>query len=93
MRTGRLARRLPEWPVCLVLGGMAIGLLVVASDHFRRGTVIFALSTVLGAGLRAVLPEQAAGLLAVRSRLLDVLTLGTISVALTVLALVVPPPP
>jgi hypothetical protein len=83
----------PEWPLGVVLVGMVVGLVVVAADRFRAGTVIFALSVLTGALLRAMLPERTAGLLVVRSRTLDVTTLGVLGMALTVLAVVVPPPP
>jgi hypothetical protein len=84
-------RRLREWPLAVVLTGMALGLGVVAADHFRPGTILFALSVLAGAVLRAMLPERTAGLLVVRSRALDVATLGLLGAALTVLAVAVPP--
>ena len=31
-----------QWPLMLVLGGLLVSLAVVASDHFRRGAVLFA---------------------------------------------------
>ena len=77
----------------LVLAGMGAGLLVVAAGRFRAGTVLFALSVSAAALLRALLPERSAGLLAVRTRLLDVLTLALLAAALSVLAVAVPPPP
>jgi hypothetical protein len=84
--------RLPEWPLALVLLGVATGLAVVAADSFRAGTVVIGCSVVLAMVLRAVLSERRAGLLAVRSKVVDVLTLGVLGCALTVLALVVPTP-
>ena len=85
-------RRWAEWPLAAVLLGVGLGLLVVANNRFRLGTVIVAASVVLAMVLRAVLSQQRAGLLVVRSRLVDVLTLGVFGVGLTVLALIVPPP-
>jgi hypothetical protein len=75
-----------------VLLGVGLGLLVVAADHFRRGTVILGASVLLACLLRAVLPERQAGMLVVRSRWFDVLMLGVLGAALTLLALAVPPP-
>lgn len=86
-------RRLRDWPIAVVLAGMAAGLLVVAAGSFRGGTGLFAVSVLVATVLRAVLPERVAGLLVVRSRLLDVLVLGALATGLSVLALVVPPPP
>ena len=81
-----------EWPLVLVLTVAATGLWIVADDHFRRGTVVFALGVCLAALLRAVLPNGSAGLLQVRSRLVDVLTLAALGGATLVAALIVPPP-
>jgi len=68
------------------------GLGVVLSNHFRRGTVLFAGGLFLAAGLRAVLPAPEAGLLVVRGRMLDVLTLGLLATGVLLTALLVPPP-
>lgn len=90
-----LARRLrwwDEWPLLLVLATAAAGLAVVASDHFKRGTVLFAVALLLGTVLRAVLPTHRAGLLKVRGRTVDVLTLAVLAVGTLTLAVVVPPP-
>ena len=82
---------LAEWPLFAVLGVCCAGLLLVP-DHFRRGTVLFAGGLVLAAGLRLLLPPAAAGLLAVRSRTLDVITLGALGFGVLLAALVVPRP-
>jgi Protein of unknown function (DUF3017) len=81
-----------EWPIAVVLAAIAVSLSVVALNHFRRGTVLLALSVLLAAGLRLALPAREAGLLAVRSRLLDVMTLAGLGVGLLIFALAVPPP-
>ena len=99
MSTGRRRARAPrgpgllaEWPLVAVLTVCLAGIVVVLSHHFRRGTVLFAGGLVLAAGLRALLPPAAAGLLAVRSRTLDVITLGALGLGVLLAALVVPPP-
>jgi Protein of unknown function (DUF3017) len=90
---GRRSLPLPrEWPITLILLGVAVSLLVVALNHFRRGTVLLALFVLLAAALRLVLPAREAGLLAVRSRLIDVFTLGGLGAGLLFFALIVPPP-
>lgn len=81
-----------QWPLLLVLAVVGTSLAIVADNHFRRGTVLFALGVCLGAVLRGVLPESRAGLLRVRSKILDVLTLGALGLITLVLALVVPRP-
>ena len=85
-------RRLAQWPVALVLGGVLAGLVTIAGGYFKSGSAVVGAAVLFGAALRLVLTERAAGLLAVRTRAIDVLTLGALGVALTVLAVVVPPP-
>ena len=68
------------------------GLGIVASDHFKRGTLVFGVALLLGAGFRALLSDEQAGLLKVRGRTVDLLTLGFFAVATITLSLVVPPP-
>jgi DUF3017 family protein len=83
---------LGEWPLVAVTSVCLTGLAVVLSNHFRRGTVLFAGGLFLAATLRAVLPQPAAGLLVVRSRVVDVLTLGVLAVSVVLTAVLVPPP-
>ena len=83
-----------EWPFLVVCVGVLAGLFVVVSlDRFRRGSLLIAASVVLGAWLRALLPSERAGLLRVRGRPFDVATMLVLGIGLTVVALVVPPPP
>lgn len=69
---------LGQWPLALVLTGVAIGLGVVAlTGHWRVGCTMLGASVTLGGVLR-LLPPSRVGLLAVRSRLIDtVLLLGS----------------
>jgi len=92
VQPARVERRWREWPIGLVLACVLISLIVVAANHFRRGSVLLAASVLLATGLRLVLPARQAGLLAVRSRWVDVIALGGLGGGLMVLALVVPPP-
>ncbi len=84
----------PGWlnqvPYLLVLATMGAGIVVVAAAHFKRGPAIIAGSLLLGAVLRALLPAERVGLLAVRRRWVDVATLVTLAVLLIVLAWVAP---
>jgi Protein of unknown function (DUF3017) len=81
-----------EWPLILVLAVVAASLWIVADDHFKRGTVLFALAICLAALLRAVLPNGTIGMLRVRSRFVDVLTMAALGGSTLVAALIVPPP-
>jgi hypothetical protein len=81
-----------QWPLVTVLVGLVVALVVVADDHFRRGSVLFAAFVVLAFFLRLFLPERDAGWLAVRSRRMDLLCLAFLGIGLSVFALIVPPP-
>jgi hypothetical protein len=84
------SRRVREWPLLLVLAVAAIGLVIAALADFRTGSLVVAIALLLAAALRVVLPQRDAGLLAVRRRSVDVLTLGLLGTALGFLAFVVP---
>ena len=85
-------RRFREWPIGLVLACVAGSLAVVAANHFRRGTYMLAATVLLATGLRMLLPTREAGLLAVRSRFVDVLVLGFLGAGMLTLAYLVPKP-
>ncbi len=82
--------RYREWPIALVLSVVAVGLVVVAVGSFRRGCIVLAGGVVLAFFLRAMLPTPAAGMLAVRSRSVDLVVLAVLGVSVSVLAFWVP---
>ncbi len=89
----RLPRsRFREWPISLVMLGIGLSMIFVATDHFRRGSLVLAVSVVLAIFLRLFLPENQAGMLAVRSKSVDVAILTVLGVGLTIFALWVPAP-
>lgn len=81
---------LHEAPLASVLLVVAAGLVAVALDYWRTGLFLVAGALVTAALLRLVLPTRDAGLLAVRSRAVNVVALALIGVGLGVLAAVVP---
>ncbi|UZJ29947.1 DUF3017 domain-containing protein [Streptomyces endophytica] len=80
-----------QWPLLTVMGGVAVGLLLVAFDAFRIGTLIVGLSLLGGAALRWALPSV--GMLAVRSRFTDLATYGGLGFVIVVLSMMVQPKP
>lgn len=84
----------------LVLAVGAIGLVLMAvvgwgradAALFRPGALLVAGAVVLAALLRAMLSDERAGMLALRSRRVDVAVYSSLGVAALVLAIVVPPP-
>jgi hypothetical protein len=76
-RARATARR--QAPLFSVLALVALGLIIVATDHWARGVVVVSLALLLGAGMRLLLPTRRVGLLVVRSRAFDVAALLTVS--------------
>ena len=79
-----IIRQLPLLAAILVVGA---GLVLVTFGEWRRGLVIIGTALVGAALLRLLLPVRRVGLLAVRSRTIDVLLMGSTGLALTVLTL------
>jgi hypothetical protein len=71
-----------------MLAAVAVGLWLVWVHHPRKGLATIALALGAGALLRLVLPPRDAGLLVVRSRLLDVSVLLALAGAVVALAVV-----
>ncbi|MGW6736227.1 DUF3017 domain-containing protein [Streptomyces sp. NPDC055013] len=80
-----------QWPVLLVLGMVAVGLLITALDVFRVGTLVIGSALLVGAVLRWLLPSV--GMLAVRSRFTDIVTYGVLGLVIVLLALMAQPDP
>ncbi|MER7917660.1 MULTISPECIES: DUF3017 domain-containing protein [unclassified Streptomyces] len=80
-----------QWPLLVVLGTVALGLLLTAFDVFRVGTLLIGAALLAGAVLRWMLPGV--GMLAVRSRFTDISTYGVLGLAIVLLALMAQPHP
>ncbi|MGA5133130.1 DUF3017 domain-containing protein [Streptomyces olivoreticuli] len=78
-----------QWPLLAVLGVTGLGLLLVAFDVFRVGTLLVGVAMLGGAALRWALPSV--GMLAVRSRFTDMLTYGGLGLAIVLLTLMAQP--
>jgi hypothetical protein len=57
-------------------------------DHWRRGSAVIALDAAFAALLRLVLPTRAVGVLAVRSRVFDVVFLLAVAAFLAAMAVI-----
>lgn len=69
------------WAATPVLIG---GIVLFATDHVRAAGYVMAAGLLLGAVLRLVLPAARSGGLAVRSRMVDVVSMTALGVALAV---------
>ncbi|AZP19913.1 DUF3017 domain-containing protein [Streptomyces aquilus] len=80
-----------QWPILAVLATVAVGLLVIATDQFRVGSLLIGAGLLAGGVLRWLLPDV--GMLAVRSRFTDIVTYGVLGAAIALLALMAQPDP
>lgn len=86
-----IERTIDQWPLALVLLGLVAGLVVLSFFDFKVGSIMLGIAVIFGAALRMVLPRDRAGLLAIRSRPIDLLTMYGLGIALTTVAVLVPP--
>ena len=87
-----LAGLIRQLPLLAVLVLVAIGLLEVTLDHWRRGLVLVGVALIGARVMRALLPVRRLGFLAVRSRPVDVVLLAGTGLVLTVVVLTIPFP-
>ncbi|MFI2202344.1 DUF3017 domain-containing protein [Streptomyces sp. NPDC020192] len=80
-----------QWPLLVVLGTVALGLLLTSLDAFRWGTLLIGAALLAGAVMRWILPGV--GMLAVRSRFTDIATYGILGLAIVLLAMMAQPNP
>lgn len=92
LRRSRTPALLRQWPITIVLIGVGVAMVFIALDSFRRGSIVLSASVLLAAFLRLLLPDDDAGMLAVRSKRVDVITLGLLGIAITVFTFWVPAP-
>lgn len=81
---------LGQWPIFVVLLGLASGLAVAGFGFWRRGATMIGL-TMVGASLLRLLPDRVVGLLKVRSRALDVTLLAVLGIGILIMAWVISP--
>jgi hypothetical protein len=82
-----LRSRLPAYaPPTLVLVIAAAGMVRVLTQHWREGAALLGAALLVAALLRVLLPVDRVGLLAIRSRVIDVLCYAGFGVVMVVLA-------
>ncbi len=77
----------------VVLGASMVGLGLVVWGAWRTGIRWIGAALIFGSLVRLVLPSRDAGMLGVRSKLLDALMLSGVGAALFFLAATIPGPP
>ncbi|WP_026422473.1 DUF3017 domain-containing protein [Actinokineospora inagensis] len=76
-------------PFAMVLAVVALGLVRILQFYWREGSIWIGLALLLAAGLRIVLRDEQAGLVAIRSRAVDVLLYGLFGVVVIAVALTI----
>lgn len=85
-----LRSRLPvHAPLSLVLLIAAVGMVRVLTEHWREGAVLLGGALLVAAVLRVLLPVDRVGLLAIRSRAIDVLCYSAFGVVMAALAVTI----
>ncbi len=74
----------------MVLAGVLVGLGLVGAAAWRAGIATMGVSFGLAAVARGVLPDERAGMLRIRRRLVDVAAMALCSTGMLVLAAVIP---
>lgn len=82
--------RLPVWaPTALVLLIAGAGLARVLMEHWRQGGVLLGGALLVAAVLRVALPPEQAGMLVIRSRVLDVVCYVVPGIVMVLLAVTI----
>ncbi|MBX7455910.1 DUF3017 domain-containing protein [Mycolicibacterium sp. 3033] len=89
----RATRRLftGQWPILIVGLSLLAAFVLVALGYWRRGALVMAIGVGTASALRLTLPEERVGLLAVRSRSVDVATTAAVSAAMLYIAWTIDP--
>jgi hypothetical protein len=82
-----LRSRIPTaLPAALVAAVTIAGMALVLTQHWRKGAVVLGAALLVAAVLRMLVPLDRIGLLAIRSRAIDVLCYSAFGVVMVVLA-------
>jgi Protein of unknown function (DUF3017) len=80
-----------QWPILLVGLIFATAFVLAGANFWRRGALLIGVGVGVAAVLRLVLPEERAGLLAVRSKGIDFVTIATVGAAMVYIASTIDP--
>ncbi|QKV76383.1 DUF3017 domain-containing protein [Amycolatopsis sp. Hca4] len=87
--TGHRPSRFTQLPFAAVLLVVAVAALRIFQYHWREGAALIGAALLLAALLRAALPTTRAGLLAIRGKLVDVVTFTSLAAAVLYVALTI----
>jgi Protein of unknown function (DUF3017) len=77
-----------EWPFATVSAVALAAVALIALGNLQHGVLILGCALLLGSGLRFALPTPRAGLLAIRGRGVDVVTMGLLGLVMLILSVI-----
>jgi uncharacterized membrane protein len=80
-----------QWPIVVVGLIFVTALVLVAASFWRRGALLIGIGVGVAAALRLLLSEDRAGLLVVRSKGIDFVTMATVGAAVIYTAWTIDP--
>lgn len=80
-----------QWPILLIGLIFAAAFVLAAANFWRRGSLLIGIGVGVAAVLRLVLPDERAGLLAVRSKGTDFVTTMMVGAAMIYIASTIDP--
>jgi hypothetical protein len=80
-----------QWPIVVVGLIFVAALVLVAASFWRRGALLIGIGVGVAAALRLLLSEDRAGLLVVRSKGIDFVTMATVGAAVIYTAWTIDP--
>jgi len=85
----RRFRAIEHAPFAVVLAVVMVGLVRIVQYHWRQGTVLLGVALLVAALLRAVLPNDRIGLIAIRGRGVDVFCYAGLAVLVMAVSLTI----
>lgn len=80
-----------QWPILTVGLVLLAAFALVVAGYWRRGALVLAIGVGIASAFRLTMTEQRAGLLVVRSRVVDVVTTASVSAAMLYIAWTIDP--
>lgn len=93
MTAKEFARKLvaDQWPLLVVGAFIVLAFILVIGGYWRRGALVLAIGVGVASAMRLTLTEERAGLLVVRTRMIDVLTTASCSAVMLYIAWTINP--
>ena len=93
MMVREFARRVfrAQWPILLVGVIFLAAFVLVVAGYWRRGALVIGIGVAVAAALRLALTDDRAGLLVVRSKGIDFVTMATVSASVIYIASTIDP--